>query len=82
VAQAWPPLAVRSCRGQKEWFEQLCPGVDLYPIGEDEDGNASLGIDGGSRIFMLFDPMCVLVGVGAEALANLIEGCGYEPARK
>jgi hypothetical protein len=30
---------------------------------------------------MLFDPMCVLVGVGAEALANLIEGRGYGPAR-
>jgi hypothetical protein len=64
------------CFGQKTWFDSLAgkTGGDLYPVGEEANGNASLAMDGSGYVYMLFNNQVKPVGPGATALSRLIEG--------
>ncbi|MFG1887511.1 SUKH-3 domain-containing protein [Micromonospora sp. NPDC049051] len=64
------------CLGQRAWFTSLdAPTAgQLYPIGEEHDGHASLAIDAEGTIFMLFDDQIKRLGPGATGLARLLEG--------
>jgi hypothetical protein len=64
------------CWGQKKWFDSLDGSTagQLYPIGEERDGNASLAMDVSGVVYMLFNGQIKRVGPGATALARLIEG--------
>jgi hypothetical protein len=46
----------------------------LYPIGEERDGHASLAMDVPGTVYMLFNNQIKRIGPGATALARLIEG--------
>ncbi|ACY96073.1 hypothetical protein Tcur_0476 [Thermomonospora curvata DSM 43183] len=47
---------------------------ELYPIGSVAGGHALLAIDEAETVFMLFGDHCRRIGVGREAIANLILG--------
>lgn len=47
---------------------------ELYPLGSVAGGHAVLAIDETETVFMLFGDHCRRIGVGREAIANLILG--------
>jgi hypothetical protein len=61
---------------QREWFQSLnCAAVgELYPIGNAGGGHAILAVDEESTVFMMFGYQCRRIGIGSEAVANLILG--------
>jgi hypothetical protein len=64
------------CLGQKKWFDSLdaTTAGDLYPLGEEHDGHASLAMDVAGTIHMLFNDQVKRIGPGATGLARLLEG--------
>jgi SUKH-3 immunity protein of toxin-antitoxin system len=64
------------CSGQKKWFDSLAGPTagQLYPVGEERDGNASLAIDASGIVYTLFNSQIKRIGTGPTALARLIEG--------
>ncbi|SCG39641.1 SUKH-3 domain-containing protein [Micromonospora inositola] len=64
------------CLGQKKWFDSLDGSTagQLYPVGEEYDGHASLAMDVDGTIHMLFNDQVKRVGPGATGLARLLEG--------
>ena len=76
VASVAFELDPRNGEMRRRWFQSLgCPAVgDLYPIGDASGGHALLAIDEESTVFMMFGDQCRRVGVGREAVANLVLG--------
>ena len=64
------------CLGQKKWFDSLDASTagQLYPVGEEYDGHASLAMDADGTIHMLFNDQVKRIGPGATGLARLLEG--------
>jgi hypothetical protein len=64
------------CSGQKDWFDSLdeSTGGELYPLGEEANGNASLAIDVDGVVHLLLNFRRVTIGRGRTAPARLIEG--------
>jgi len=64
------------CIGQKKWFDSLDGSTagELYPIGEEYDGHASLAMDAAGTIHMLFNDEVKRAGRGVTGLARLLEG--------
>jgi hypothetical protein len=64
------------CLGQKTWFDGLGGSTagQLYPVGEEYDGHASLAIDVAGTVHMLFNRQIKTAGPGATGLARLLEG--------
>ncbi|MFG1651773.1 SUKH-3 domain-containing protein [Micromonospora sp. NPDC049275] len=64
------------CLGQKVWFDSLSGPTagQLYPLGEEHDGHASLAIDADATIHLLFDNQIRRIGPGLTGLARLLEG--------
>jgi hypothetical protein len=69
------------CSGQKSWFDSLSGTTagQLYPLGEEQNGNASFAIDADGMVYMLFNYRIAPFGRGRAAPARLIEGEDYEP---
>ncbi|NJP32071.1 SUKH-3 domain-containing protein [Micromonospora thermarum] len=62
------------CLGQKTWFDSLDAAGQLYPLGEEYDGHASLAMDAEGTIHMLFNSQIKRIGPGATGLSRLLEG--------
>ncbi|MEU8209613.1 SUKH-3 domain-containing protein [Micromonospora sp. NPDC049044] len=64
------------CLGQKGWFDSLSGSTagQLYPLGEEHDGHASLAMDADGTIHLLFDDQIKRLGPGLTGLARLLEG--------
>ncbi|WP_405430253.1 SUKH-3 domain-containing protein [Micromonospora sp. NBC_00617] len=64
------------CLGQKGWFDSLSGPTagQLYPLGEEHDGHASLAMDADGTIHLLFNDQVKRIGPGLTGLGRLLEG--------
>jgi len=61
---------------RRETLAALRPQVtgELYPIGDVSGGNSKLLVDEASTVYLIFASQLRRVGVGADAIANLVLG--------
>ena len=64
------------CSGQKGWFDSLSGSTagQLFPVGEEADGNASIAIDAEGTVYLLFNTEIMRIGPDRLAPARLIDG--------
>jgi len=76
VASVAFELDPRNGEKRRRWLQSLrCAAVgELYPVGDAGGGHAIVAIDEQSTVFLLFGDECRRIGVGREAVANLVLG--------
>lgn len=64
------------CSGQKGWLDSLSGSTagQLFPVGEEADGNASIAIDVDGVVYLLFNFEIMRIGPDRTAPARLIDG--------